>query len=94
MTALLSYNLEPHDLVILLLPMVLMGRDATKALARCRDAILGLPIALLIFTPSKPPGAGFALMSAPLLASAFFMGRGAAKASGERAEPERKEPLG
>ncbi len=83
MTALLSYNLQPHDLVILLLPMVLMGRDATKALARCRDAIFGLPIALLIFTPPKPPGAGFALMSVPLLASAIFLGRGTVQASGE-----------
>jgi hypothetical protein len=80
LTALLSYNLEPHDLVILLLPMVFIGRDATKALARCRDVILGLPIILLIFAPSTPPGAGFALMSAPLLANALLIGRGAAEA--------------
>ncbi len=81
MTALLSYNFEPHDLVILLLPMALIGRDATKALARCRDVILGLPIALLIFAPSTPPGAGFTLMFAPLLASAIFIGRDAAEVS-------------
>jgi hypothetical protein len=89
-TALLSYNLEPHDLAILLLPMVLIGRHATKAIARCRDVILGLPIALLIFAPSTPPGAGFTLMSAPLLAIAFFMGRGAAEANGESAERRRE----
>ena len=93
LTVLLSYNLEPHDLAILLLPMVLIGRDATKALARCRDVILGLPIALMIFAPSTPPGAGFTLMSAPLLASAFFIGRGAAEASGEGAEAVWKSGL-
>ncbi|MGP8268428.1 MAG: glycosyltransferase family 87 protein [Terracidiphilus sp.] len=82
LTVLLSYHLQPHDLAILLLPMVLIGWDATKALARCRDVILGFPIALMIFAPSTPPGAGFTLMSAPLLVSAFFIGRGAAEASG------------
>jgi len=90
-TTLLSYNLEPHDLVILLLPMVLIGRAATKALARCRDVMLGLPIALLIYAPSTPPGAGFTLMSAPLFASAFALGWGAAGENGDAAEHRREE---
>lgn len=77
MTAFLSYNLEPHDLAILLLPMVMMEADSSKTLARCRDIILGLPIALLIFAPSTPPGAGFTLMSVPLLAAAILLSRGA-----------------
>jgi hypothetical protein len=89
MTLLLSYNLEPHDLVILLLPMVLIGKDATKALARCRDVMLGLPIALLIYAPSTPPGAGFTLMSVPLFASAFVLGRGAQRENGDGAERRR-----
>jgi hypothetical protein len=91
MTALLSYNLEPHDLVILLLPMVLIGKDATRALARCRDVLLGLPIALLICAPSTPPGAGFALMSVPLFAIAFVLGRGAPRENGDGAEHRRRE---
>jgi hypothetical protein len=86
MTVLLSYNLQPHDLVILLLPMVLIGKDATKALARCRDVMLGLPIALLIYAPSTPPGAGFTLMSVPLFASAVVLGRGAPRESEDGAE--------
>jgi len=77
-TALVSYNLEPHDLVILLLPMVLMGPVVSQALARCRDVILGLPIALLIFAPADPPGAGFTLLSAPLIAAAWLLSRTAA----------------
>jgi len=89
MTALLSYNLEPHDLVILLLPMVLIGKDATKALARCRDVMLGLPIALLIYAPSIPPGAGFTLTSAPLFASALVLGLGAPRENGDRGERRR-----
>ena len=76
-TALVSYNLEPHDLVILLLPMVLMEREGSRALGWCRDLILGLPILLLIFAPSTPPGAGFTLMTAPLLAAAIVLSRGA-----------------
>ncbi len=72
-TALVSYNLEPHDLAILLLPMVLIGSETTKALARCRDAVLGLPVALMILSPVR--GAGFTLMAAPLLATALILGR-------------------
>jgi len=89
-TVLVSYSLEPHDLVILLLPMVLIERDATKALRRCRDVVLGLPIALLIFAPSTPPGAAFTLMSAPLLASALVLGWSTVQARGEAVEHEKE----
>jgi hypothetical protein len=75
MTVLLGYNVESHDLVILLLPMVLMETGASKALARCRDVILALPIALLLLAPANPPGAGFTLMCPPLLAEAFLLSR-------------------
>ena len=74
-TVLVSYNFEAHDLVILLLPMVLMEIDGNKALARCRDIVLGLPTILLLVTPSTPPGAGYALISIPLLVSAFLLSR-------------------
>jgi len=70
-----SYNIESHDLIILLLPMVLMEMGANKVLASCRDWMMGLPIALLIFTPSMVPGAGFTLMLLPLLACAFLLSR-------------------
>jgi hypothetical protein len=73
-TVLVSYNFEAHDLVLLLLPMVLMEADGSKALARCRDAMLILPIALLLFAPSDPPGAGFTLMCVPLVVSAILLG--------------------
>jgi len=78
-TILVSYNFEPHDLVILLLAMVVIEIGKSKALGWCRDVILGLPIALLIFTPSTPPGAGFTLMSAPLIVGAFLLSRRAGK---------------
>jgi hypothetical protein len=71
-TALVSYNLEPHDLAILLLPMILLGNETTKALALCRDAVLGLPIVLMVLSPTR--GAGFTLMAAPLLATAVVLG--------------------
>jgi hypothetical protein len=74
-TVLVSYNFEAHDLVLLLLPMVLMEADVSKTLARCRDVILILPIALLLFAPSNPPGAGFTLMCAPLLLIAVLLSR-------------------
>jgi len=74
-TVLVSYNIESHDLIILLLPMVLMEMGANKVLASCRDWMMGLPIALLIFTPSMVPGAGFTLMLLPLLACAFLLSR-------------------
>ena len=76
-TALVSYNLEPHDLAILLLPMVLLGKEVTKAVALCRDAVLGLPVALMILSPTR--GAGFTLMAVPLLATALVLGRGMAQ---------------
>lgn len=75
MTVLASYNLESHDLVILLLPIVLIEAEEFKALSRCRDVIMGLPIVLLLVAPANPPGAGFMLMCAPLLAAAFLLVR-------------------
>ncbi len=81
LTALVSYNLEPHDLAILLLPMALIGSETTKALARCRDIVLGLPVALMIASPVR--GAGFTLMSVPMLACVIFLGR-----STDQARPE------
>ena len=81
-TALVSYNLESHDLAILLLPVVLMEPGGSKALAWCRDLVLGLPIALLIFAPSNPPGGHFTLMAIPLLATVIALSRtGAAQRS-------------
>lgn len=80
-TLLVSYHLEKHDLVLLLLPMVLMETGTSKALARCRDAILGLPCALLMFWPSTPPGAGFTLMCIPLMVAAILLARTAASAA-------------
>ncbi len=77
-TELAGYNLEPHDMVILLLPLVLIDTSQSPASARCREVILALPIALLVFMPSTPPGAGFALMSFPLLAWAVLLARQAA----------------
>ena len=74
-TDLVSYNFEPHDLVMLLPAMVFLGSAVGGAMARCRDVILGLPIVLLIFAPPTPPGAGFTLMCLPLLAGAFLLGR-------------------
>jgi hypothetical protein len=85
-TVLVSYNFEPHDLVILLLAMVLIGTRVSPTLARCRDVILGLPIALMIFAPPTPPGAGFTLMCAPLLAAAFALSWSA------KAQPAREAP--
>jgi hypothetical protein len=76
-TILVSYNFEPHDLVILLLPMVLIEEDASRALRLCRYFILGLPIFLLIFAPSTPPGAGLTLLCVPLFASALILSRAA-----------------
>jgi hypothetical protein len=72
--AFLGYHFEEADLTILLLPMVLVPFAESKALSACRHAILALPIALLIFGPKTPPGAGFAVVCIPLAASFFLLG--------------------
>lgn len=90
---LVSYNLEPHDLVLLLLPMALMETGTSKALALCRDVMMGLPIALLIFCPSTPPGAGFTFMCIPLLAAAILLVRTAGKGQGASAIQQSGAPV-
>jgi glycosyl transferase family 87 len=72
--ALLGYHFEEADLTILLLPIVLSPVGDSKVLIACRHALLGLPIALLIFAPATPPGAGFAWVCIPLAALFFVLG--------------------
>jgi hypothetical protein len=78
--AFLGYHFEEADLTILLLALMLVNMARNRVLIACRHALLGLPIALLIFAPSTPPGAGFAWVCLPLAAIFFGLGRGARQA--------------
>lgn len=73
-SVLLSYHFQAADLVVLLLPFMLLDAGETQLESVCRNAILLLPVPIVIFASRTVPGAPFCILCIPLLVLAFEIG--------------------